>query len=349
MSHDMLTRDARTLSQDAQHEVRRQAIKYHLKGEGPSSIAKTLDVHRNAVAGWIKRFKVKGMKALDVGKRGPKPGTNLQLDGSTQKEIRKRLIEKTPEQLKLPFALWTREAVGLLIEEITGKALDRRQVGRYLKRWGFTAQRPVKYAYQRCEKKVKDWIESEYPAIKKQAQAEGGEIHWADEAGLKSHDHRGRGYSLKGKTPVRLHNPSYEKVNMISSVTNQGKLQFMCYEGSFNQRVFHRFLRGLVIEAKGRKLHIIVDNLRVHHGKIIRRWLRRYKGFVEVHYLPSYSPDLNPDEYLNCDVKTELAKRPERRTKGKWRENVEGTLAQLASQPQRVASYFKAKSIQYAA
>lgn len=345
----MITRDARTLSQDAQHEVRRQAINLHLKGEGPSAIATAVDVHRNTVTNWIKRYKADGMSALSVGKRGPKPGSGLQLDADAQKKIRKHLIDKTPDQLKLPFALWTREAVGRLIEELTGEILDLRQVGRYLKRWGFTPQRPVKIAYQRCSKKVDHWLKNQYPAIKKQAQAEGSEIHWTDEAGLKSHDHRGRGYAPKGKTPVRLHNPSYEKVNMISSVTNQGKLRFMCYEGSFDQRVFHRFLRGLIVEAAGRKIHVIVDNLRVHHGKIICRWIRRYNHLIEVHYLPSYSPDLNPDEYFNCDVKTELAKRPERRTKGKWRENVEGTLAELADQPERVVSYFKAKSIQYAA
>lgn len=345
----MVERDARTLGQEAQHEVRRQAIKLYLKGSGPSIIAKDLDVHRNTVTGWIQRYDKGGMKALGIGKRGPRPGTTLQIDVVTQNDIRKQLVEKHPDQLKLPFALWTREAVGLLITERTGQVLDLRQVGRYLKRWGFTPQRPVKRAYQRCEKKVAEWIKTEYPAIKKKAELEGGEIQWADEAGLKSHDHRGRGFAPKGKTPVRLHNPSYEKVNMISSVTNQGKLRFMCYEGSFNQRVFHRFLSGVVKDAAGRKLHIIVDNLRVHHGKIIRRWLRRYSNYIELHYLPSYSPDLNPDEYLNCDVKTELAKRPERRTKGKWRESVEGALESIASQPERVASYFKSKHILYAA
>jgi len=345
----MEKRDARKLNQEAQHEIRRQAIKLHLKGFGPSKIAEDLEVHRNAVSGWINRYKEGGMKALRIGKRGPRPGTTLQLDEAAQNTIRKLLVEKNPDQLKLPFALWTREAVGLLITELTGQVLDLRQVGRYLKRWGFSPQRPIKRAYQRNEKKVEQWLETEYPAIKKQAESEGSEIHWSDEAGLKSHDHRGRGYAPKGKTPVRLHNPSYEKINMISSVTNQGKLRFMCYEGSFNQRVFHRFLSGLVKDAAGRKLHVIVDNLRVHHGKIIRRWLRRYTMFIEVHYLPSYSPDLNPDEYLNCDVKTELAKRPERRTKGKWRESVEGALESIANQPERVVSYFKSRHIQYAA
>src|SRR5690606_29998244 len=237
--------------------------------------------------------------ALDKRKRGPKAGSTLQLDAEVQKEIRKRLIDKTPDQLKFPFALWTREAVGLLIAEMTGKALDLRQVGRYLKRWGFTPQRPVKRAYQRCEKAVSKWMGTDYPAIKEKARSEGAEIHWCDEAGLKGHDHRGRGYAPKGRTPVRMHNPSYEKINLISSITSRGKLRFMCCEGSFNYRVFHRFLKALLVESGGRKLHVIVDNLRVHHSKVIKRWLRRYGHLIEVHYLPSYSPDLNPDEYLN--------------------------------------------------
>ena len=227
--------------------------------------------------------------------------------------------------------------------------LDLRQVGRYLKRWGFTPQRPLKRAYQRCDTKVQTWLTQEYPAIKKLAAEEAAEIHWTDEVGIKSHDHRGRGFSPKGVTPVRMHNPSYEKVNMISSVTNQGKLRFMCYDGSFNYQMLHKFLNKLVTESGGRKIHVIVDNLRVHHAKVIKRWLRMYSQYIEVHYLPSYSPDLNPDEYLNCDLKTELAKRPERRTKGQWRKTVDSTMEMLSEKPERVASYFQAESISYAA
>jgi len=344
----MSNRDSRTISPEAQHEIRRQAIKLHQAGERRTSIARKLEVHRNTVGKWIKRFEAGGMKALAIGKRGPKEGTMMQLSPSDQQAIRKQLIEKEPEQLKLPFALWTREAVGLLIKDNTGQDLDLRQVGRYLKRWGFTPQRPAKQAYQRCDKKVAKWIEEEYPAIKKQAAEEGAEIHWADETGIKSHNHRGRGFAPRGQTPVRKHNAQYEKVNMISSVTNRGKLQFMCYDGSFTYQTFHEFLRRLIADAGGQKVFVIVDNLRVHHAKVIKRWLKIYRRFIEVHYLPSYSPDLNPDEYLNCDLKTELAKRPERRKKGQWRPTVEKTMQELVSAPDRIASYFKAESIKYA-
>jgi len=341
-------RDARTLTPEAQFEVRRQAVKLHEKGRNRLEIAEELEVNRNSVSEWIQTYEKHGWDALKPRKRGPKDGANMQLEESQQKSIRSKLIDNDPEQLKLPFALWTREAVGELIERETGLELDLRQVGRYLKRWGFTPQRPAKAAYQRCEAQVKRWLDEEYPAIEKKAKREGAEIHWADETGLKSHDHRGRGYAPKGQTPVRKHNPQYEKVNMISSITNQGKLRFLCYTGSFGYRQFHRFLKKLILEAEGRKLVVIVDNLRVHHAKVIKRWLRRYQHLIEVHYLPSYCPDLNPDEYLNCDLKTELAKRPERREKGKWAETVEDTITEIANQPDRVASYFKAENIRYA-
>jgi transposase len=323
-------------------------VKLYEQNFTQQKIADILEVHRCTVVGWLKRAGRGGIVSLKSQTRGPKRGVHAQLSQEQQRSIRRLIVDKTPDQLKLAFALWTREAVGDLIAEQTGKRLDLRQVGRYLRAWGFTPQRPAKRAYKRCEKKVAEWLEKEYPEIEQKARNEGAEIHWADETGLCSHDHRGRGYSPKGKTPVRLHNPSKEKVNMISSLTNRGKLRFMCYEGSFDYVMFHRFLKALLKEAAGRKLHVIVDNLRVHHAKVIKRWLRRYSRFIEVHYLPSYSPDLNPDEYFNGDIKAHLAKRPERRTKGQWASTVQATVEHLASQPSRIQSYFQAPSIRYA-
>jgi len=140
------------------------------------------------------------MRALKPQQSGPKSGTTMQLSAEEQKTVSKLIVDKLPDQLKLNFALWTREAVGLLITEKTGKVLDLRQVGRHLKRWGFTPQRPVKRAYQRDDKKVKAWLEDEYPAIKKAVDLDGAEIHWADEVGIKSHHHRGRA-PPREKTP----------------------------------------------------------------------------------------------------------------------------------------------------
>lgn len=345
----MKKRDARKVGADVKYEIRRQAVKLHKEGLNHSEIARRLEVHRSTVGGWIKEYKQGGLKAIGKKRIGRPPGSGMQLGEKEQKRIRKMIVDKDPEQMKLSFALWTREAVKNLIKEIVGKELDLRQVGRYLKRWGMTAQRPVKRAYQRDQKKVNKWIQEEYPRIKQKAKEEGGEIQWVDETGIHSHDHRGKGYAPRGKTPVRKHNPNMEKINKISSITNQGKVRFMCYKERFTYQVFHRFLKKLIEDAKGQKIHVIADNLRVHHSRVIGRWLRRYHTLIELHHLPSYCPDLNPDEYFNCDLKTQLAKRPERRQKGKWEETVTSTLHELASQPERIKKYFNAKPIQYAA
>lgn len=341
----MEKRDARSLKPETQEEIRRQAIRL-LKSHKPSEVAQQLEVSRNAVYEWIKAHKAGGMKALKAKKQGRPKGSGLLLSEGQQLKIRTIICDITPEQMKMPFALWTREAIQTLIKERFGFEIERRQVGRYLKRWGFTPQRPVKRAYERNDKAVRKWMEEEYPAIAKKAAAEDAEVHWGDETGIKSNDHRGRGFAPKGKTPVLRHKGKAESVNMISTVTNLGKLRFMIYPGSFNAQVFIKFLTRL-LRSTDRKVHLIVDNLRVHHSKLVKDWVAQRADRIELHYLPSYSPDLNPDEYLNCDLKTELAKRPERRLKGKFKETVRSTMKKLQGSPKRVASYFRAKPLSY--
>jgi len=221
----MEKRDARKVKPAAQEEIRRRSVHLFVSGFSKTKIAQILEVHRNTVGKWIQLYQNQGEASLKSKKRGPKTGTLLQLKEKDQKMIRNAITDKFPEQLKLPFALWTREAVGQLIERMTGKKLDLRQVGRYLKRWGFTPQRPIKQAYQRNEESVKKWLEEEYPAIKALAKKEFAEIQWIDESGISSHDHRGRGYSLKGRTTVRKHNPSGERINKISCKIPQRCLQ----------------------------------------------------------------------------------------------------------------------------
>lgn len=342
----MKKRDARSLTADTQQEIRRQAIKLLKEGRTARDVATMLEVSRKSVQGWKSAYQNGGMKALKARKQGRPMNSGLVLSEERQLKVRKIICDATPDQLKMPFALWTREAVQALISDLFGIDMERRQVGRYLKRWGFTPQRPVKRAYERSDKAVREWMDKEYPAIAAKAAKEGAEVHWGDETGIKSNDHRGRGYAPKGRTPVLRHKGSAESVNMISTVTKLGKLRFMIYDGSFNAQVFIRFLTRLV-KSSPKKVHLIVDNLRVHHAKLVKAWIAQRPEEIELHYLPSYSPDLNPDEYLNCDLKTELSKRPERRIKGKFTKAVHSTMKKLQRLPERVASYFKAKPLSY--
>jgi len=265
-----------------------------------------------------------------------------------EKKIQKMIVDRHPEQLKLNFALWTRDAVRLLIRQEYGRNMPIRTVGEYLKRWGFTPQKPVRRAYERCEAGVRRWLDEAYPAIAENARREGAEIHWGDETGLRSDDVNGRGYSPMGQTPVRRAKGTPEKINMISSVTNQGKVRFMFYRGSLNVLVFLDFLKRLIRDARGRKVYLIVDNLRVHHAGKVKQWVAGRRKAIALFYLPSYSPDLNPDEYLNNDLKNGVSRRADNREKGRLAKSALSQMRSIQKQPSRVRKYFEAESIRYA-
>jgi transposase len=154
------------------------------------------------------------------------------------------------------------------------------------------------------------------------AKEQAAEIHWGDECGVRNQCQHGRSYAPKGKTPVKMGMSKRFSVNMISSITNQGKVQFMIYSDSMNADKFIEFLEHLT-KSSEKKIFLIVDNLRVHHSKIVTEWVLKNKENIALFYLPSYSPERNPDEYLNCDLKQGLSVKTSPKTKEKIQENIQ--------------------------
>jgi len=248
----------------------------------------------------------------------------------------------------MPYALWTRESVRELIRSQCGVELPVRTVGDYLKRWGMTPQKPQKRAYEQRAPVVQAWLEEEYPAIQEQAKRENAEIYWGDETGLRNDCQHERGYALKGKTPTIRLNAKRESVNMISAVTNQGKVRFRIFDGKMNADVLIDFMMRLLKDAK-RKVYLILDNLRVHHAKPVKEWLEEHKMMIEVFYLPAYSPELNPDEYLNCDLKAGVHSGTPARNKDQLKQKASKHMRMLQRKPSRVRKYFQHRCIRYAA
>lgn len=344
----MALTNARTLGPSELYERRKQAVALYRKGMTRTEIAPLVGAHRNTVGQWIEQWESGGMRALRPRRPGRRTGSGRRLSPEQERRIRRRITDRCPDQLKLPFALWTREAVRQLIAKEFGMDLPIRTVGWYLQRWGFTPQKPVCRAYERSDRAVRRWLEEDYPAIQRKARQEGAEIHWGDETGLRSDDVNGRGYAPKGKTPVRRAKGTPEKTNMISTVTNQGKVRFMFYRERLNAKMLIRFFRRLLRSAD-RKLFVILDNLRVHHARMVTQWVREHGDRIELFYLPSYSPDLNPDEHLNCDLKAQVSKRPGSRRKGQLQCTSVRAMRSIQKQPERVRKYFEADSIAYAA
>ena len=340
--------DARKLSPDAQEEKRKQAIRLYKRGKAYKEIADLVEVHFETIGKWVRAWRSKGMSAVQSKTRGRKKGESRKLSAEQAKQIQKLIIDKTPDQLKLVYALWTRKAVMELIEEKTGLKLAIRTVGNYLAEWGFTPQKPLKNAYEQSPEKVQEWLDEEYPLIKEKAKKEDAEIYWGDETGMRSDCQHGRGYAPKGKTPVIKLSAKRTSTNMISAITNQGKVRFQIYDGRMNANQLIESLKRLIKDAK-RKVILILDNLRVHHAKLVKAWLTKHLEKIEVFYLPAYSPELNPDEYLNCDLKAGVHSKCPARNKKQLKAKVLSHMRMLQRQPERVMKYFRHPKISYAA
>jgi transposase len=303
-------------------------------------------VARPTVNRWYQDYLGGGAKALAARKRGRRPGKRL--PAASAARVRRKITDRCPDQLRLPFALWTREAVQQLIAREFGVAVSVRTVGRYLRDWGFTPQKPARRALERDPVAVRRWLREEYPAIQAAAKAENAEIFWEDEMGLRS-DHAARSTGApRGRTPTIVLSGRRFGCNMISAITNRGKLHFMVFQGRFTASVFLEPLKRLVRQV-GRLLFLIADGHPVHRAAAVRDWLAQNAVRIRLFFLPPYSPELNPDEYLNQDFKSNSVGRRRARGVDKLIANVRGYLRGTQKQPHIVASSFHAESVRYAA
>lgn len=340
--------DFRTLTSDQRYGFRLRAIKLIKNGKTQKEVASIFGVRTNTVSDWHKAYKKNGAKGLKDKIKGVKSEDKKLLNSQQEKAIQSMIIDTMPDQLKLSYSLWTRKAVKELVEREFGVVLAINTMGDYLRSWGYSPQKPKKKAYEQCSKKVQRWLDEEYPAIKEKAKKEDAQIHWGDETGVRNNSQHGRSYAPKGRTPVKKSMAKRFSINMISSVTNQGQVEFMIYSGSMNTDRLIEFMEQL-IKNKQKKIFLILDNLRVHHSKIVKQWLENNKSKIEVFYLPSYSPEKNPDEYLNCDLKYGLSIKPSPKNQEQLKKNVENHMNLLQSCNDRVKKYFNHEDIKYAA
>lgn len=338
--------DFRTIDDTIRSSYRKKAIALIKKGFKKGDVAILFGVNKNTVSNWVKHYNETG--SFKSKKKGVKSQDKKLLSLSQEKSIQLMIVDKMPDQLKLDYALWTRKAVKELVEREFGVVLAINTMGDYLRRWGFTPQKPKKMAYEQCPKKVQKWLDEEYPAIQKRAKEANAEIHWGDETGVRNNCQHGRSYAPKGKTPTKKSMSKRFSLNMISTVTNKGKVQFMIYSENMNSDKFIEFLNQL-IKNNEQKIFLILDNLRVHHSHIVKDWILENKEKIELFFLPAYSPEKNPDEYLNCDLKQGLSSKPAPKNQEKLKENLENHMVMLVQNPERVKKYFNLKDIQYAA
>jgi transposase len=342
----MAKRDARFLSPDAQAEIRLRVVEALRDGMTQTEAAKTFGVSRWSVVQWAKAERCGGEPALAPKRRGRRTGEAGKLSAKQGERMRALVVGKMPEQLKLPFYLWTRAAVRELIKREYAVSLSLTAVGGYLKRWGLSAQRPVKRAYERNDEAVALWLAEVYPKIASRAKREKARVYWGDETGLRSDDVRGRSFAPTGQPAVVKVPGRRFGCNVISALTNKGEMSFMVFEGRFQAEQFIGFCERLIKQSKTKAF--LIDGHSVHRCRKVRDWLEPRAHQIELFFLPGYAPELNPDELLNGDIKRAVSQvRP--RDRQAMKAATRKWLHRRQKQPAILANLFGAPHVRYAA
>lgn len=311
--------------------------------------AEKFGVRTSTIGNWMRRHRDGGAEGLAAARRGRRPKEQMVLSERQQKAIAKTIAEKNPDQLRLPGFLWTREAVAELIERRYGISLALSTIGNYLRRWGFSPQKPVRRAFEQDPETVRRWTKEIYPAIAAKAKREKALILWGDEMGVRSDHSAGRSWSPVGQTPVVAGTGQRFGANVISALSNRGQLYFMVFAGRCNADLFISFLRRLIKQMARRKVFLIVDGHPSHKAKKVKVFVAANTDRLALCFLPPYSPELNPDELLNHDVKANAIGRRRPRDRDELVADVRSHLRRRQRQPEVVAAFFNEEHVRYAA
>jgi transposase len=342
-------KDFRSIGRDAQEALRERAVYLVVQeGKTQAEAAVVVGVHRQVVNRWLARHRENGVSGLRDGRRvSPRKGGGILTAGEARR-VQGWIRDKAPDQMKLPFALWTAQAVRELIEKKFCKRLGLSTMQLYLKRWGFSSQKPLTRATQRDPQMIEAWLKKIYPDIAARAKREKALIYWSDETGVCNQDQIGKGYAPKGQTPVLAQTGQRFSTSMIAAVSNRGLMRFKLYKGALNVSIFIDFVKRLIKDVK-QKVFLIVDNLRVHHAKAVKEWFAAHKDEIEIFYLPAYAPEHNPDEYLNNDLKQTIKNKPRAKSRDDLVATTSSILKSIQRRPERIKAYFHAKHVRYAA
>jgi transposase len=340
--------DARQLSDEELQVLRLRALHGIELGYSEVDLADLLGVCNETISRWWSAYTTEGLSSLPGDRTGRPPGSGRLLSDQQARHLQGLIDNQSPEELGIPHALWTRRAVRDLTRKECGIDLAERTVGAYLRRWGYTSKKPSRHSRYQDPDEVVQWLEETYPAIEAQAAREDAEILWTDEVGVEADQHPGSGYARIGERATMEVPGPHIRVNQITAISNEGTIRFMTYKGALHAAVFLLFLRKLVAKAT-RKILLIADRLQAHKTPEVLAWLEDHQDKIEVFYLPAYSPELNPVEYLNNDMKGAVNKVGLPEDRGTLHTRILAFMGGLANLPTHVISYFLHPWVQYAA
>lgn len=312
-------------------------------GISADTVARVMSVSRSSVFSWWNTYRLQGPEALMT---KPTPGARPQLDEGQMARLRGIIIGKNPQQLDFGPALWTREIVRELIMRLFGIELSLVTVGNVLARLGMSPQRPIYRAYEQDPEKVAEWKEKTFPAIQARAKKEGAAIFFADESSVRTDFHAGTTWAPVGRTPVLAGTGKRRSISMVSAVSPRGELHFDIQERGVTADDFLGFCKKLVADT-GRPVFLILDNSQVHRAIILKEYAAQSNGMLTLFFLPPYSPELNPDEWVWKNVKHDNLGRAAAKSTGDLAEFARIALNRLKAAPQIVQAFFRDPALTY--
>jgi transposase len=337
--------DGRTLDHKTLEHIRKLAVKRVVQdGEAPSEVMKSLGLSRTTIYPWLRRYRDKGMEALvEKIAQGPEP----KLTEKQRRQVKRWILGKDPRQYGFDFGLWSRRIVQALIQEKFSIELGLTAVGRLLAGLDITPQKPLRRAYERDPAAVQRWVKETYPKLQQRAKRLGAKIFFLDEAGFQSDAPLGRTYGLKGQTPVVQTSGQRQSLNVISAVNARGEFWAATYTGKFNAEAFVVFLQNFM-QCWAGKVLLVVDGHPAHKAKLVKSYVQSLKGRLELHFLPPYAPDLNPDEFVWSYMKANgVSKKPLKQNES-LQKRIEEDLNTVKNNRSLVRSFFCAESVVYA-
>jgi transposase len=335
--------DGRTLSHETSETIRRQAVQRVNEGEAPSAVIKGYGLCRTTIYKWLRAARRGGAAALAARKH---PGRRPALTPRQKLQVRGWINGKDPRQYGFDFGLWTRQIVAALIAQKFGVRLGVTAVGRLLAELDITPQKPLRRAYERDPVAIERWTTIVFPRLRARAARVGAKIFFLDEAGVRSDQVLGRTWGLRGQTPEVPTSGRRQSVSAISAVNARGAFWYEIYTERLNAPRFVALLRHFMRGRQG-PVFLILDRHPAHIAKMVAHYVQQLAGRLELHFLPGYAPELNPDEFVWNHLKRQgVSKTPLRRDES-LHSRVQSDLAAIQSRPALVRSFFHAPSVAY--
>lgn len=329
-------KDGRSIKRDALEHLRKRAVKLWKENKKVKDIAHDFGVGLTAVYNWIDVYKRRGFTGLNQKKAS---GAKPKLSYSEAKTLIK-MIEKPADTHGFDSPLWDCKKITHLIKEKFGKTLHFSNVWRLLQKFGLSSQKPQRQAKERDEKKVKKWIRTTWPNILMHAKRWQAMIYFQDESAVRLTAVLGTTWAKKNNTPIVKVTGNRGMICVTSAISPSGRMVFRLEKETIKAEQHIEFLKQIQKNHPNRKIIIIEDRARPHIAKEVSQFVETQKNRLAIYFLPSYSPELNPDEHVWAYLKGFKLKAHQTKNMAEFKPLVLSKMRSIQRKESVVSSFF---------